>query len=352
MDIKTIGIDIGKSKFHVYGVNEHGKQVVRKEFSRQKLHEFMANLKPCLVGMEACGGAHHLARVFTEFGHDVRLMAIQHVKPYTSAYKNDLNDAAGICEAVTRPRMNFVAIKNLRQQEIIAIHNNRQRLVTERTALANEMRAFLIEQGITIDQGIHKIIPKVNELLDPEAEELTPLLKNILRSTLEEFQHKFVLVDERDRQLKEVAKSDSQVKKLLEIPGFGLINATAFVAKIGDANAFKNGRQLSAWAGMVPNQYSTGGKSRLGSISKRGDRYLRCNLVHGARAVLRVVKKKPTEELSPLMLWLHDVAARRGNNKAIVAFANKMGRIGWALLAHDTRFDENHKKGKLNMAAA
>lgn len=352
MDIKTLGIDIGKNKFHVYGVNEHEKQVIKKEFSRRKLHEFMANLNPCLVGMEACGGAHHLARTFRDMGHDVRLMAIQHVKPYTSAYKNDLNDAAGICEAVTRPRMNFVAVKTVRQQEIIAIHNNRQRLVAERTALANEMRAFLLEHGITIDQGIHKIIPKVNELLDPEGEELTPLLKNILRSTFKEFQDKFLLIAERDKQLKEVAKSEAQVKKLMEIPGFGLINATAFIAKIGDASTFKNGRQLSAWAGMVPNQYSTGGKNCLGSISKRGDRYLRCNLVHGARSVLRVIKNKPKEELSSLMQWLNDVAERRGNNKAIVAFANKMGRIGWALLAHDTHFDANYKKRDLNVVAA
>jgi transposase len=293
-----------------------------------------------------------LARVFTEMGHDAKLMAIQHVKPYTSAYKNDLNDAAGICEAVTRPRMNFVAIKTVRQQEIIAIHNDRQNIIADRTALANRIRAFLLENGITIEQGIHKIIPRVNDLLDPEAEELTPLLKNILRSMLEQFQHKFILVDERDTQLKAIVKSDSQVKRLMQIPGFGFINATAFLAKIGDANTFKNGRQLSAWAGMVPNQYSTGGKSRLGGISKRGDRYLRCNLVHGARAVLRVVKNKPKEELSPLMQWLQDVATRRGNNKAIVAFANKMGRIGWALLARDTSFDENYKKGKLNMVAA
>jgi transposase len=352
MDIKTLGIDIGKNKFHVYGVNEHGKQMIRREFSRRKLYEYMANLKPCLVGMEACGGAHHLARMFTSYGHDVRLMAIQHVKPYTSAYKNDLNDAAGICEAVTRPRMNFVAIKTVQQQEIIAIHNNRQRLIAERTVLANEMRAFLLEQGITIDQGISKIIPKVNELLDLEAQELTPLLKNILRSILEEFQNKFTLVAERDKQLKEVAKSDTQAKKLMEIPGFGLINATAFVAKIGDVNTFKNGRQLSAWAGMVPNQNSTGGKNCLGSISKRGDRYLRCNLIHGARSVLTAIKDKPKEELSSLMQWFKDVAERRGNNKAIVAFANKMGRIGWALLAHDTCFDANYKKGVLKMTAA
>lgn len=343
MDIKTIGIDIGKNKFHLHGVNDKGKIVLKKQFTRAKLYEFMANFKPCLVGMEACGGAHHLARMFKKFGHDVRLMAMQHVKPYTKAYKNDFNDAAGICEAVTRPHMNFVGIKTTTQQDIIAIHNDRARLVEERTALANEIRGLLLENGITIPQGIHKIIPLVNELLDPEAEEITPVLKGLLTDILEDFKSKNISIKKREMALKELAKNNHEVQKLMTIPGIGITIATAFVAKVGDPNVFKNGRQLAAWLGLVPKQYSTGGKVQLGGISKRGDRYLRSLLVHGARAVLRAIKLKKADELSPPMKWLKSVSERRGHNKGIVAFANKMARVAWALLVHDTDYHDNYK---------
>lgn len=351
MDIKTIGIDIGKNKFHLFGVNEKGEKVIRKEFTRKKLFEFMSSLKPCLVGMEACSGAHHLARTLREMGHDARLMAIQRVKPYTSAYKNDFNDARGICEAVARPHMKFVAIKTTEQQEIIAIHTVRQRLIRERTALANEIRALLLEMGITIPQGIHNIIPVINELLNPDVEELSDFLKDFLKNMLEEFQYKFKLIATYDKYLNDLAKADPKVRKLMGIPGFGIINASAFVAKVGDPKAFKNGREVSAWAGMVPSQHSTGGKTSLGKISKRGDRYLRSNSIHGARSVYAVIKNKPRETLPPLMAWFQDLAERRGKNKAIVAFANKMMRIGWALLAHDTVFDANYSKKDLSMAA-
>jgi transposase len=352
MDIKTLGIDIGKNKFHLFGVNEKGEKVIRKDFTRKKLFEFMANLKTCLIGMEACGGAHHLARTLKAMGHDVRLMAIQHVKPYTSAYKNDFNDARGICEAVGRPLMSFVSIKTVEQQEIIAIHNDRQRLIRERTALANDIRAFLMEMGIIIPQGIHKIAPVVKDLLDPESEELSPLSKDLLKSKHEEFENKFTLVAKRDKQLLNLAKADSKIKKLMDIPGYGIITASAFVAKVGDPNAFENGRQLSAWLGMVPSQHSTGGKTCLGSISKRGDSYLRSNAIHGSRSVYAANKNKPREKLPPLIVWFLDLAERRGKNKAIVAFANKMMRIGWAILAHDSVYDENYGKKDEIMVAA
>lgn len=344
MDIKTIGIDIGKNKFHLHGVNEKGKIVLRKEMTRQKLYEFMANLKPCLAGMEACGGAHHLARMFKTFGHDVRLMAIQHVKPYIKGYKNDFNDAAGICEAVDRPHMKFVGVKTIQQQDIMAIHNDRARLVQERTALANGLRGLLLENGITIPQGIYKIVPLVTELLDPEAEEITPALKSLLTSMLADFKNKNTFIQEREAVLNELAKNNDQAKKLMTIPGIGFVTATALVGKIGDVNAFENGRQMSAWLGLVPRQYSTGGKMQLGSISKRGDRTLRSLLVHGARAVLRALKLKKEEDLSPPLKWLKSIADRRGHNKGIVAFANKMARVVWALLAHDTEYQANYKR--------
>lgn len=246
MNIKTLGIDIGKNKFHLYGVNSQGKMVIKKQFTRFKLHEFMANLSPCLVGMEACGGAHHLARMFKGWGHEVRLMAIQHVKPYTKSYKNDFNDAAGICEAVSRPHMNFVGIKTVNQQEILALHNDGARLIEERTALANGIRGLLLEHGLTIAQGIHKILPQVNQLLDPECKEVTPLLKSLLFDLLEEFKHKTTLIKKRDDQFKSFAKDYPQVQQLMTIPGIGIIIATAFIGKVGDIKSFKNGRQLAA----------------------------------------------------------------------------------------------------------
>lgn len=344
MDIKTLGIDIGKNKFHLHGVNAQGKIVLRKAMTRAKLYEFMANLMPCLVGMEACGGAHHLARMFGNFGHNVRLMAIQHVKPYTKAYKNDFNDAAGICEAVSRPHMNFVSIKTVPQQEIIALHNDRARLVGERTALANEIRGALLEHGITIPQGIRYIIPLVTELLDPEAQEITPLTKELFSDLIEDFKYKDNLIKKRETQLKSIAKTNSQAQQLMTIPGIGLIVATAFVGKVGDVNVFKNGRQLAAWIGLVPQQYSTGGKVQLGRISKRGDRYLRSLLVHGARSVLRSIKHKNKEDLSAPMQWLKNVAERRGHNKGIVAFANKIARFAWALLSSGSDYQENYTR--------
>jgi transposase len=344
MDIKTLGIDIGKNKFHLHGINAKGKIVLRKQLTRQKLYEFMANLTPCLVGMEACGGAHHLARMFKDRGHDVRLMAIQHVKPYMKAYKNDFNDAAGICEAVSRPHMNFVSIKTISQQEILAFHNDRSRLVEERTALANEIRGLLLEHGITIAQGIHNIIPMVVALLDPEAEEISPHIKELLFDFVEDYKHKEALIKKRDLKLKEFAKSNSQAQQLMTIPGVGVIVATALVGKVGDVNVFKNGRQLAAWLGLVPSQYSTGGKVQLGRISKRGDRYLRSLLVHGARSVLKTLKHKKSEDLAPPMKWLKSVAERRGHNKSIVAFANKMARVAWALLFHGTDYQPHYSR--------
>lgn len=344
MDIKTIGIDIGKNKFHLHGVNDTGKIVLRKQLTRQKLYEFMANLKPCLVGMEACGGAHHLARTLKGFGHDVRLMAVQHVKPYMKAYKNDFNDAAGICEAVSRPHMNFVGIKTTQQQDIIAIHNDRARLVEERTALANEMRGVLLESGIAIPQGIYHLVPMITELLDPEGQEISPNLKDLLSSMLDDFKNKNKFIAQRETALKNLAKQDSQVQDLLTIPGVGVIIATALIGKVGDPTVFKNGRQFAAWLGLVPQQYSTGGKVQLGRISKRGDRYLRSLLVHGARAVLRAIKLKKEEDLSAPMKWLKSVAERRGHNKGIVAFANKTARVIWALLSNGTEYQANYSR--------
>ncbi len=352
MDIKTLGIDIGKNKFHLHGVNAQGKIVLRKQFTRPKLYEFMANLNPCLVGMEACGGAHHLARMLKEMGYDVRLMAIQHVKPYIKAYKNDFNDAAGICEAVTRPHMNFVSIKSLSQQEILAYHMDRARLIEERTALANEIRGLLLECGITIPQGINKITPLVTKLLDPESEEVTPEVKYLLSDMLEEFKYKDDRIQKREDYLKRVGKNNPQVQCLMTMPGIGLIIATAILGKVGDVNVFKNGRQLAAWLGLVPNQHSTGGKVQLGRISKRGDRYLRSLLIHGARSVLWAIKRKKEEELSSLMKWLKSVAERRGHNKGIVAFANKMARIAWALLAYGREYQNNYNRSSFKQDLA
>ena len=240
--------------------------------------------------------------------------------------------------------MNFVSIKTINQQGIQAFHNDRARLVGERTALANEIRGTLLEYGLTIPQGINNIIPIVMELLDPECDEIPSEAKELLSDFLEDFRHKEALIKKREEHLKKFAKANPQVQQLMTIPGIGVIVATAFVGKVGDVNVFKNGRQLAAWLGLVPKQNSTGGKIQLGRISKRGDRYLRSLLVHGARSVLRSIKHKNKEDLPAPMQWLKNVAERRGHNKGIVAFANKIARFAWALLSSGTDYQENYTR--------
>lgn len=333
MKITTIGIDLAKDVFQVHGVDSHGKVVLRKQIRRGEMTKFFVNLSPCLIGMEACGSAHYWARRLIEYGHTTKLMAPQFVKPYVKTNKNDMADAEAICEAVARPNMRFVPVKNIEQQAILSIHRARQSFVKARTAQANQMRGLLGEFGIIIPQGIHSISERMPLILEDAENGLPGMMRNLLDSLNEHFKILDHQVDELEMQVKQWHKENALSRKLEAIPGIGPITASAIVATIGNATEFKNGRQLAAWLGLVPKQHSSGGKQNLSGISKRGDVYLRILLIHGARSVLRFAETKAAPDS-----WLRKLMARRNNNVAAVALANKNARVIWALLAKGTEF--------------
>lgn len=334
MNITTVGIDLAKNVFQIHGVNEHGKAVIKKQLKRDQMAIFFANLPPCLIGMEACSGAHHWARQLQGFGHTIKLMAPQFVKPYVKTNKNDAADAAAICEAVTRPDMRFVPMKNVEQQAILSVHRARQGFVKARTALANEMRGLLAEFGIVLPQGIHHIALHLPEILEDGDNGLPGTFKQLLHRLGEHLQDLERQVTELERDILLWHRGNEACRRLEKVPGIGPITASALVATVGDARNFTNGRQLAAWLGLVPRQHSSGGKPTLLGISKRGDCYLRTLLIHGARAVASHVQDK-TDSTS---MWLKGLMARRHANIATVALANKSARIVWALLAHDKTF--------------
>ena len=333
MKITTIGIDLAKAVFQIHGVNEHGKVVVRKQLKRAEMFSYFANLEPCLIGMEACGSAHYWARKLEGYGHAVKLMAPQFVKPYVKTNKNDMADAEAICEAVGRPNMRFVAMKTVEQQAILSVHRARQGFVKARTAQGNQIRGLLSEFGIVIPQGIRSIMKQVPDILEDGENGLPGTMRNLIERLTENLK-------EMDRQAKELEaqiqlwhRENEASRKLAEIPGLGPITASAIVATVGDAREFKNGRQLAAWMGLVPKQNSSGGKQNLLGISKRGDTYLRTLMIHGARAVIRFAENKAEPES-----WVRKLMARRNKNVVAVALANKNARIVWALLANDRTF--------------
>ena len=333
MKTTTIGIDLAKIVFQIHGVDERGKVSVRKQLKRAEMSSYFANLEPCLIGMEACGSAHYWARKLEGYGHTVKLMAPQFVKPYVKTNKNDMADAEAICEAVARPNMRFVAIKTVEQQAILSVHRARQGFVKARTAQGNQIRGLLAEFGIVIPQGIRSITKQMPEILEDGENGLPGAMRNLLERLTENLK-------EMDRQVKELEekiqlwhRENAASRKLAEIPGLGPITASAIVATVGDAREFKNGRQLAAWMGLVPKQHSSGGKQTLLGISKRGDTYLRTLMIHGARAVIRFAENKAVPNV-----WLGKLMARRNKNIAAVALANKNARIVWALLANDRMF--------------
>ena len=333
MKTTTIGIDLAKIVFQIHGVDERGKVSVRKQLKRAEMSSYFANLEPCLIGMEACGSAHYWARKLEGYGHTVKLMAPQFVKPYVKTNKNDMADAEAICEAVARPNMRFVAIKTVEQQAILSVHRARQGFVKARTAQGNQIRGLLAEFGIIIPQGIRSITKQMPEVLEDGENGLPGTMRNLFERLTDNLK-------EMDRQVKELEekiqlwhRENAASRKLAEIPGLGPITASAIVATVGDAREFKNGRQLAAWMGLVPKQHSSGGKQNLLGISKRGDTYLRTLMIHGARAVIRFAESKAEPES-----WLRKLMARRNKNIAAVALANKNARIVWALLANDRMF--------------
>lgn len=337
MKITAIGIDLAKEVFQVHGVDDHGKTVLRKQLRRDRMTNFFANLAPCLIGMEACGSAHHWARKLGELGHTVKLMSPQFVKPYVKTNKHDMADAEAICEAVSRPNMRFVAIKNIEQQAILSVHRARQGLVKARTAQANQIRGLLSEFGIVIPQGIHSIAKRVPDILEDAENGLPGTMRHLLERLNDHLKELSRQVEELELQIKLWHKENEASKKLEAIPGIGPITASAIVATVGNATEYKNGRQLAAWLGLVPKQRSSGGKQTLLGISKRGDTYLRTLLIHGARAVIRFAENKTEPES-----WLHKLIMRRNKNVAAVALANKNARVIWALLAKGTTFHPDH----------
>lgn len=337
MKITTIGIDLAKNVFQIHGVDERGKVGVRKQMKRADMLNYFVNLAPCLIGMEACGSAHYWARKLAGYGHTVKLMAPQFVKPYVKTNKNDIADAEAICEAVSRPNMRFVAIKSVEQQAILSVHRARQGFVKARTAQGNQIRGLLAEFGIIMPQGIRSITKQIPEILENVENGLPGTMRNLLERLTENLKEMDRQVQALEAQIQLWHRENAASCKLAEIPGLGPITASAIVATVGDAREFKNGRQLAAWMGLVPKQHSSGGKQTLLGISKRGDTYLRTLLIHGARAVIRFAANKSSPDS-----WLNKVIVRRNNNVAAVALANKNARIVWALLAHGRTFHPDY----------
>lgn len=328
MSIVTLGIDLGKTVCSLVGLDAAGTVVMRKRLRRTGLVAFVLDLDRCVVAMEACCGAHHLGRVFDSSGFDVRLMSPEYVKPYVKAQKNDDRDAEAIAEAATRPTMRFVRIKTQEQSDVQSLHRARSRLVSERTALINNLRSLLLERGITVAQGRKKLEAELTVFADEEHPDLSPRIRGLI----EDMRTQWRSLDERiaafDKEFITMAREDSAAQRLMSIPGIGAINATAFVAAVGNAEAFGRGRDLAAWLGLTPRQASTGGRQKLLGISKRGNRYLRSTLIHGARAVLHRLIHEPSQ----LGAWLRDLSTRAHKNVVVVALAAKLARTIWALL--------------------
>jgi transposase len=325
--ITTVGIDLAKNVFSLHGVDAAGKAVLRRTVRRDRLVETVASLSPCLIGMEACSGAHEWGRRFEQYGHRVKLMAPKFVAPYRKSGKNDGNDAEAVCEAVSRPSMRFVPVKSAEQQALLALHRVRYGFVVERTAIINRLRGLMAEFGVVLPLRAVTVRRQAAQA----AEALPQLAQGAIGDLLEQLRRLDERIDAYDCQIEQQAKLSEPARRLMAIRGIGATTALAIVATVGNAREFKNGRQFAAWIGLVPNQYSTGGKSRLGHISKRGDAYLRNLLVQGARSVLH---NAPGRE-DRVSRWALKLQDRRGYHRTLVAIANKNARIAWALLARD-----------------
>lgn len=333
MDIATIGLDLAKNVFQLHALNHSGRTVLRRRLRRTEVLSFFARLPVCLVGMEACWGAHYWAREIQKLGHTVRLMAPQYVKAYVKTNKNDAADAEAIAEAVTRPSMRFVPLKTQDQQAMLALHRVRQGLIKARTAQANQIRSFLAECGIVIPAGLGRLRRALPVALS-EDERVDGLMRQLLVDLAARLRSLDDEVSRLDRHIAEFNRRNQDCRRLETIPGVGPVTASALVAAVGNATAFRNGRELAAWLGLVPRQNSSGGKDRLLGISKRGDSYLRTLLIHGARSMLMPATARHPEPDG----WLARLLARKHRNVAVVALANKNARRAWALLARGEVF--------------
>jgi transposase len=336
-----MGLDIAKQVFQVHGVDEHDQVVLRKTPKRAQVLTFFANLPPGRIGLEAGGGSHDWARELTRLGHEVKLIAPQFVAPYRKSGKtgkNDRNDAEAICEAVARPNMRFVPVKTPEQQAALALHRARAGMMKARNAQANQIRGLLGEFGIVLPQGMGQLRRRLPEIVHDSNNGLPGLMRPLLRRLLAQLQQLDQQVSELEREIGLWHRHNDDSRRLERIGGVGPLTASAYVASLGNARGFNNGRQVAAWLGIVPRQDSTGGKPKLLGISKHGDVYLRTLLIHGARSVLRHLEHRPDQADS----WLKRLMLRRGKNVAAVALANKNARIAWALLAHQREFDPDY----------
>lgn len=334
MSIVTIGIDLAKNVFAVHGVNESGKaELVKPKVTRDQLLPLIANLPPCLIGMEACSGAHYWARLFGRHGHTVRLIAPKFVTPYRMSSKrgkNDAADAAAICEAVTRPHMRFIPVKDEHQQATLTLHRTRQGFIEERTALYNRIRGLIAEFGIVLPQKIEHL----RRGIGPQLEALPGWANRCVGDMLSHADRLDERIHEYDRAIAETARQDERCRRLMQLPGIGPISATAILASIGIGHDFDHGRQVAAWLGLTPGQYSSGGKARLGRITKSGDGYIRNLLVLGARAVLNSLGEKQDR----FSRWARSLQERRGYWRTVVAIAAKNARLAWAVLKYGEDF--------------
>jgi transposase len=328
MTAHVCGIDIGKTVFHIIGLSKEGQIVIKKRFTRKQLITHTVNMPACLIGMEACPGAHFLARALRAQGHQVKLMPAEYVRPFVKSNKNDYIDAEAIAEAVQRPTMRFVPIKSEAQLDLQALHRVRDRWTGRRTAVINQIRGFLLEHGITIAVGPAHLKRQIPFILEDTDNLLSPRMRELLIELRDEWEKLETQIEKIDREFAQAVKTEENCRRLLTIPGIGPLTATALTAAIGNGVAFRKSRDLAAWLGLVPRQHSTGGKARLLGISKRGNPYLRRLLIHGGRAVVARLKRKD----HTFGNWLDHLEARSPRNVVVVAMANKLARIAWAVL--------------------
>jgi transposase len=334
--IAVIGIDIGKNSFHVVGLDRRGAIVLRQKWSRGQVEARFVNMPPCLIGMEACVGAHHLSRKLREFGHDARLMPAKYVRPFSKGQKNDFNDAEAIAEAVQRPTMKFVATKTAEQLDLQALHRVRERLVSQRTGIINQIRAFLLERGVAVRQGLRFLRAELPRLLATPPDVLSPRMVRIVEDLAGDWRRLDDRVEGLSSEIQAIARQDSGCERLMSVPGIGPIISSAMVAAIGTGDAFSKGRDFAAWLGLVPRQMSTGDRTILGKISKRGNRYLRVLFVQAAWVVLIKTKSWERHGLKP---WIEAARKRLHHNVLAIALANKLARIAWSVLARGRNFE-------------
>lgn len=336
MTIVTLGIDLGKTVCSVTGLDGSGRVVLRRRLRRDRIAAFTAPLPACTIGLEACCGAHHLGRRLAAQGHRVRLMPPEYVRPYVKSHKNDDRDAEAIAEAATRPTMRTVAVKTQDQLDLQTLHRVRERLVSQRTGLINQTRAILLERGVTVPRGPASLARHLAELSDAEAEALGPRIVAVVAALRAEWRGLDERITALDREVLARAREHQATRRLMTVPGIGPLTATALTAALGDVSAMARGRDLSAWLGLVPRQHSTGGRTRLGRITKRGNVYVRTLLIHGARAALPHLARRDGR----LGRWLRSLLQRVPRNVAVVALANRLARIAWAVLARGTVYTE------------